>query len=81
MLGSAEGRSEAAGLVVLPGGTQDTILELNPKCGHQKDKVFNFTHTDCDLELKLSPVLDLTVYLPMLTVSSVLYSVLFLQTF
>lgn len=33
MLGSAEGRSEAAGLVALPEETQDTILELNPARG------------------------------------------------
>lgn len=33
MLGSAEGRSEAAGLVALPEETQDTILELSPVHG------------------------------------------------
>lgn len=33
MLGSAEGRSEAAGLVALPEETRDTILELNPAHG------------------------------------------------
>lgn len=37
MLGSAGGQSEEGGLVALPGGTQDTILELNPKYGHQRD--------------------------------------------
>lgn len=33
MLGSAEGQSEAAGLVARPEETQDTILELNPAHG------------------------------------------------
>lgn len=40
MLGSAEGQSEAAGLVVLPGETQDTILELNPAHGGPAPRCF-----------------------------------------
>ena len=45
MLGSAEGRSEAAGLVALPEETQDTILELNPKYEDQYMALQELVHT------------------------------------
>lgn len=44
MLGSVAGQSEAAGQVELQEETQDTILELNPKCGKQRSSaLFSWT--------------------------------------
>lgn len=58
MLGSVEGQSEAAGLV-LPGETQDTILEPNPKCG---DKMDNPATLDTQTQLQLKLVLSVMLY-------------------